>query len=97
MTNGDRSSAVMAEIARLDAMGDDDSTINLDDIPEITPAQWASAIRAVDMPSALVVEPATIRYFRAAAPGDYRAEMNAILRRAMLRRRRRAARATVSG
>ena len=88
---------LLAQIARLDAMGDDDSTIDLSDIPEISDAQWARRMRPGQMADTLLVEAETVLWFRKTAGGKYRAEMNAVLRRAMLRRRRRAERLAASG
>lgn len=92
----DLSAEARAQLERLEALGEDDSGINLDDIPETTPEQWATAIRPNQIGLALVVEAETLRWFRDTAGRDYRTEMNAILRRAMLRGRRRLERAAAT-
>ncbi|CAN7262145.1 BrnA antitoxin family protein [Rhizobium sp. LjRoot254] len=70
-----------AELARLEAMRDED--IDTSDIPEITDAQWKTAIRGRDrtIEVTLPVYATTIEWFKNNSENaDFKSEINRVLR-----------------
>jgi uncharacterized protein (DUF4415 family) len=71
-------------LAKLAAMPDGD--IDLSDIPEMTDAMWARAVRPT-----VRISPRVVMWFKDHAPdGDYRAKINRVLREYVAEAERRA-------
>ncbi len=89
MSHEDRERRIAEDLARLDAMNDED--IDLSDTPEITDEQWSRAVpnpfyRPVEDEITLRIDHDVLAWFRA-ADENYLTAINAALREHMERHR----------
>ena len=86
------SSEELAQLAKLEAMSDED--IDTSDIPEMTDEQWANArryVRPVKQPVTIRLDAEVVGWFKEHA-GDrpYQTEINRVLRKHVAQAKRRA-------